>query len=217
MATVIKSQDRASASQGVAFNFEDMATQAGKYLDTIRADAARIIAEARQQATKIRETAEAEGRKAGEKAFDEIMERKVAQKLETALPAVRQAAAELQQAKQAWLARWEESAIHLASAIAARVVRQELKSDPQIALKLVREGLDLAAGSAEVRIQMNPADHAAFGEQIDRLVGEFTRIGSAQVVSDPAVSIGGCRIETQFGVIDQRFEAQLQRIEQELK
>ena len=64
---------------------------------------------------------------------------------------------------------------------------------------------------------MNPADHAAFGGQIDRLIAEFSRLGSAQVVSDPEISAGGCRIETQFGVIDQRFESQLARIEQELK
>lgn len=217
MATVIKSQDRARASHGVAFNFEDLATQAGKYLDAIRTDAARIVAEAQQQAARIRQSAEAEGRLAGEQAHDELMERKVAQKLETALPAVRHAAAELQQAKQAWLARWEQSAVHLAAAMAARVIRQELTRSPQIPLKLVREGLDLAAGSAELRIHMHPADHAAFGGQIERLIGEFSRIGSAQVVGDPEISVGGCRIETQFGVIDQRFEAQLARIEQELK
>jgi flagellar assembly protein FliH len=217
MATVIKSQDRTGVSKGVAFNFEDMQTQAGKYLDSIRADAGRIIAEAQQQAAKIRQTAEVEGRKAGEKAYDELLERKVAQKLETVLPAVRQAAAELQQSKQAWLARWEESAVHLATAMAERVIRQELKHAPQIPLTLVREGLDLAAGSAELRIHMNPADHEAFGKQVEKLIAELSRLGSALVVSAPDVSIGGCRIETQFGVIDQRFEAQLARIEQELK
>jgi flagellar biosynthesis/type III secretory pathway protein FliH len=36
------------------------------------------------------------------------------------------------------------------------------------------------------------------------------------VVADPQVSLGGCRVETRFGVIDQQFEAQLARIEQEL-
>jgi flagellar assembly protein FliH len=217
MATVIKSQDRANASHAVAFNFDDLATQAGKYLDSVRADAAKIIADAQQQASKIRATAESEGRKAGEKAHDELMDRKVSQKLETALPAVREAAAELQKSKHAWLAQWEQSAIHLAAAMAGRVIRQELTHSPQIPLTLVREALDLAAGSAEVRIHMNPADQQAFGGQIDRLIGEFSKIGAARVIGDPAVSPGGCRIETQFGIIDQRFEAQLARIEQELK
>jgi flagellar assembly protein FliH len=216
MATIIKSRDRAHKSHGVAFNFEDMAIQAGKYLESVRANAAGIIAEAQQQAAGIRQTAEAEGRKAGERAHDELLEIKVAQTLETALPAVRQAAAELQQAKQAWLAKWEQSAVHLAAAMAARVIRQELARSPQIPLELVREGLDLAAGSAELRIHMSPADQAALGGEVERLIGELSMIGSAAVVSDPAVSTGGCRIETKFGVIDQQFEAQLARIEQEL-
>jgi flagellar assembly protein FliH len=101
--------------------------------------------------------------------------------------------------------------------MAARVIRQELTRAPLIPLALVREGLDLAAGNAQLRIHMNPADHAALGGQIDRLVAEFSKLGAAEVVSDPEVSIGGCRIETQFGVIDQQFESQLARIEQELK
>ena len=35
-------------------------------------------------------------------------------------------------------------------------------------------------------------------------------------MADPEIARGGCRVETRFGTIDQQFEAQLARIEEEL-
>jgi flagellar biosynthesis/type III secretory pathway protein FliH len=35
-------------------------------------------------------------------------------------------------------------------------------------------------------------------------------------VADPNITLGGCRLQTAFGVIDKQLEAQLQRVKQEL-
>jgi len=35
-------------------------------------------------------------------------------------------------------------------------------------------------------------------------------------VADPDITPGGCRVDTQFGSIDQQLETQLARIEEEL-
>jgi flagellar biosynthesis/type III secretory pathway protein FliH len=53
--------------------------------------------------------------------------------------------------------------------------------------------------------------------QVKLLVDEMAGLGDTQVVADAAVSPGGCRVETRFGAIDQTFEAQLSRIEEELR
>ena len=42
-------------------------------------------------------------------------------------------------------------------------------------------------------------------------------LGEPQIVADATVSPGGCRVETRFGSIDQTFEAQLARVEEELR
>jgi flagellar biosynthesis/type III secretory pathway protein FliH len=80
----------------------------------------------------------------------------------------------------------------------------------------VREALDLAAGSPQVQLRMNPADHQALKSQIETIVQEFSRLSQVNVVADASIGPGGCRLETQHGVIDQRIEAQLARIEAEL-
>ena len=132
----------------MALNFDDLAAQAGQYLAEVKAEAAEIVAEARQQADSIRQQAAEEGRQAAVQAVEQM----VAEQMAPVLSALRQAAAELQHAKQAWLSHWESSAVHLAAAIAARVVRGELRRQPEITLTLVREALELAAGSPSVRL-----------------------------------------------------------------
>ena len=80
-----------------------------------------------------------------------------------------------------------------------------------------REALQLAAGGGEVRLLLNPADHQALAGQVKLLVDEMTGLGETQIVADAAISPGGCRVDTRFGAIDQPFEAQLARVEEELK
>ncbi len=104
----------------------------------------------------------------------------------------------------------------MAGAIAARVIRHELRRQPEITLTLVREALELAAGSPGVRLRLNPDDHKALGAQVRALIDAMSALGDAEVTADAEISPGGCRVETRFGTIDQQFESQLQRIEEEL-
>ena len=48
------------------------------------------------------------------------------------------------------------------------------------------------------------------------LIDAMSGLGGAEVTADAAIGRGGCRVETRFGTIDQQFESQLKRIEEEL-
>ena len=212
MPTVLKATDRNAGIHPVAFNFEDIADQANKRLDGFRADAEKIVAAARREAEKIRKQAEIDGRRAAEETVREEMAKQIA----TLVPSLKQAVQDIGHAKQGWLTHWEKSAVHVAAAIAQRLIRRELPDAPEITLTLVREALELAAGSDQLRIRMNPADHDLLGSQVGTLIKELAALATTEVVADPAITPGGCRVETRFGVIDQQFETQLQRIEEEL-
>ena len=134
----------------------------------------------------------------------------------TLLPALREAVAEIRDAKEAWLARWEAGRCSVAAAIAQRLIRRELQRRPEITLDLVRESLELAAGSSQVCIRLNPADHKVLGAQVRKLVKELSTLGDVEVKADSEITPGGCRVDTRFGAIDQQFESQLKRIEEEL-
>ncbi len=216
MSTIIRSTDHNRGIQQEAFNFEDLATQANRYLDKIRAEGAELLATARLQAEQLKQRAEAEGRAAGQKAIEQTVAKQLAEQLTTLLPALRQTVQDIRDAKQAWLRHWEKSAVAVVVAIAQRVVRRELTQHPEIAQDWLREALELAAGSSQLRIHLHPADCESLGKQSQILARELAAVATPEVVADPAISPGGCRVETRLGSIDLQLQSQLARIEEEL-
>ncbi len=219
MAGIIKSSvahESSPARQTVAFNFDDVALKANEYLAKVRTEANQILADAQRQAAETRKKAEADGRQAAMQAAEKVLDEKVSQQMKTALPALTQAIDAMQSSRHAWLQHWENNAVLLAEAMATRLVRRELAHRPDITVALVKEALSLAAGSPQLRLHLNPKDQRTLSGQIERLTKEFNRLAPLEIVADPSVSAGGCRLETQFGVIDQQFESQLARLREEL-
>lgn len=217
MATIIKASDPRGVVAAAAFNFDDLTVQAGRYLEKTRAEAAKIIADAKAQAQReadaIRKRAAADGVEDARRAAAQAVETTLAAK---ALPALRQAAKEIQLEKQTLLKRWEANALRVAFALAERVIRGELSRRPEIPLKLVRESLELAVGSAKLRLLLHPAEYEAIAPQAAALAKELAPAAEVQIAADAALSPGGCRVETEFGTIDQQIESQLARLEEEL-
>jgi flagellar biosynthesis/type III secretory pathway protein FliH len=212
MATILRAADAQFSPQVASFNLDDVAAEAAECLARARADAAEIVATAEGQAADIRRQAAEAGCKAAMQEFEKMVAAQVA----PAIEAIRQAVAELHHEKQAWISHWESGAVHLAAAIAARVIRRELRQQPEITLALVREALDLAAGSPNVRLHLHPEDYKSLGVEVRTLIDATAALGDAEVTPDATIGQGGCRVETRFGTIDQQIETQLRRIEEEL-
>jgi flagellar assembly protein FliH len=150
MSTVIRASERNNDAQSVAFNFEDVGARSERYLAKVRADALQIVMKAQQEADAIRRKAEQDGRQAAMQAVEGMIKNRLA----TVIPALRQAIAQIQEAKQSWLRHWEASAVRVSGAIAQKLVRREIGQHPEITLTLVREALELATGSSQLRIQL---------------------------------------------------------------
>ena len=220
MPAIIRATDHGRGIQPVAFNFEDIADRANKYLGKVRIEAAAIVNKAQEDAAEARrqgyEAAHTEGYAAGQKKGQEEVEAVIDQRLATLLPALQNVIGEIRDTKQSWLSQWENSAVHVAAAIARRIVRRELSQTPEISLAIIRETLELAAGSSQLRIHLNPDDHQALKPRIEALVGELAELGTTEILPDPDVAPGGCKVVTSVGTIDSRLDAQLARIEEEL-
>ena len=221
MATIIRKDSpqevqTGRAAQPISFSFADMRGQANDYLGSVRAEAAKIVQQAHQQAEQIKRQAEIAGRKAAEAAVERILDEKVGQRMQTLLPTLEQVVGEINTAKGELLAHWEQLAWKVSIAIAERIIRRELARDPEIALAVISESLRLAAGATEITLRISPADYDHLGSQIKRLAATLIQIAPSAVVADAAITPGGCRVETRFGEVDQRIESQLQRIEEEL-
>ncbi len=136
--------------------------------------------------------------------------------LETLLPALREMVGRLETAKQSFLLLWEQSAIHVAKTIAEKAIARELPEMVDVPLKLLREALELAAGGTSIKVRLNPHDYESLRPQVDILVTEMAHAARTEIVPDGKISSGGCVLETSLGMIDNRIEARLERIEQEL-
>ena len=137
-------------------------------------------------------------------------------KLETLLPSLKTMIDQLETAKQAFLQQWEQSAVKVSQAIAAKVIDGQLAEMPDIPLRLLRDALELGTGSTSIRIRLNKDDYVALKPQMDLLIQEMTRSAKTEIVGDATISPGGCILETPQGTIDNRIETRLDRIEEEL-
>ena len=145
-----------SAVQPIAFSFADMRGQANNYLER-RPRGGREDRAGGPSPRRSRFVAQAEvaGRKAAEAAVERILDEKVARRMDTLFPALEQLVAQVNDAKGELLGHWQRSAVRVATAIAERIIRRELRREPQITLDLVEEALRLAAGTAEITLHMN--------------------------------------------------------------
>ncbi len=137
-------------------------------------------------------------------------------KLETLLPALQSMVGQLETAKQSFLNLWERSAIHVAKTIAEQAIGRQLSDMVDVPLRLLRESLELGAGSTSVKVRMNPVDCESLRPQVDILIDEMSVATNIEVVPDARIAPGGCLLETSLGIIDNRIESRLERIEQEL-
>jgi flagellar assembly protein FliH len=220
MATIIKQYEpqrqSGSALRAVAYDLTDMAAQADNYLGTVRGQAAQIVEQARQEADAIRKNAEAAGKRAAEQAIERILDEKIAQQMKTLTPALQSAVRQVEDAKQQWLRHWEGCAVELAVKIAGRLVRGELQRKPELSAAWIREALQLAAGSGDVTIRLNPADQQTLAKQVAQLAAVFAPLAKVTVVPDESISLGGSKLVTEFGSIDEQLETQLERVKEEL-
>ena len=221
MATIIRKNSASEQSSGwpvrsVAFNFEDMNDRANEYLETVRGEAAKIVQQAHQQAEQVRRQAEVAGRAAAEQSAQRALDEKLSARVGTMIAALDQLVAETRDAKADWVRRWEQAAVAVAAAIAARIIRHEISKRPEISLELMREALRLAAGAVDVSLHLSPSDYEMLGGRSDALVQSLGRLAPTRIVADPTVSDGSCVVETSLGRIDQQIESQLARVQQEL-
>lgn len=207
---------RAATREAASFNFADVTSQATACVAQARLEAAQILTQAAEEADALRSHAEAAGRAAAAEAIDRLVDQRVAARfaqLEGTLECIKH---EIQSARQDWLATWREQGLKLALAIARRVIRRELVAQPDIPVALVTEALQLATGAMRMKLLMNPADVSGLADKTQKLLNADATGVPVQLVADASIEPGGCRVETEYGAIDQQFTAQLARIAEEL-
>ena len=114
------------------------------------------------------------------------------------------------EAQAAYFHQIEGETVHLALAIAARILRREAQMDPLLLTGAVRVALGQLAESTTVRIRVPAPDEAMWQEALSLLPGISLR---PQVIADQRMELGECRMETEIGLVDLGLWSQLKEIE----
>jgi len=113
-------------------------------------------------------------------------------------------------ARDGYIHRLEQESARLALAIAARILRREAQSDPLLLTGAVRVALGQLATSTVVRLRVPVADLTLWTEALTHMPNLAIR---PEVIGDPKLVLGECRMETELGSADLGLDAQLEVLE----
>ncbi len=131
-----------------------------------------------------------------------------AARYDAAVARVLAAARELQDLRAGFLARSENDVVHLAVAIAGRILGQAIDHDPALVVQMARHALARLAEPMVATIQMRP-------EALDALPEAETSAfatGPVRFEAAPQLLPGACVVQTVRGTIDISLDAQLKEI-----
>lgn len=166
-------------------------------------EAEAIVLSARETTQQIEREAHREGLTRGHAEAIGDMRRQIEQ-LDALL---REAHTQVTAAHHAVATHTEGELIELAIAVAKQVVQSEIEARPDAMVLIVKAALEAVGSRKVMAVRVNPGDYELLAEHRGDLLGSLE---SARLVSDPAISSGGCLIEVETGLIDARLESQLQ-------
>lgn len=115
---------------------------------------------------------------------------------------------ELTSLRASMIRQTENQIVELALAVARRVVHREVSLDRNLMIAIVRVALDRLGESAHVTVRLHPEEFEATGAA---RVAEFAG-SDITFVPDARVGRGGCRVESDMGMLDASVDAQIQEI-----
>lgn len=127
------------------------------------------------------------------------------------------ALAEIETYKARVLLECKEEILDVAMAVARRVLRRELAESRETVTAVLWEAIRAVTEGETAVVRVSASDLKAAEEAIPGLHAEFAQLKDVIVRADPAVSPGGCIVETAHGSVDARVEAQLDAVEAAVK
>lgn len=186
-------------------------------LEEAQSRAREILADAQVEMTSLRESAVAEARKSRGEARDagyaEGFREGRDAGLERASDLVRQAEDALDAAKEAFTQMAldaEPKILALALDTAKRITSEALVVEPEIALELIRKGMNALKDEREFSLRVDPALVSLVEGAADDLGKEYGA-RSLEVIPDGSVK-GGAIVRTPHGFVDVTLETQIRNI-----
>lgn len=123
---------------------------------------------------------------------------------------------ELKQRRENFMKEADELVLQLAVRLAERIIRKEVKTDPEVVKNVARECLKLVEERQRICIRVHPSDWQVINEFEEEILTSTHGVKSLEIKEDDHVTPGGCIIESDSGIVDAQLETQLQEISESL-
>lgn len=103
----------------------------------------------------------------------------------------------------------DDELVVLVQSLVKQMVRREIKTDPGQIIAVIREAIEsLPVASRQIQLRLHPEDAA--------LVNDFYKMGEQEqawnIVEDPLISRGGCKVITSVTQVDATLETRLTQL-----
>ena len=157
-----------------------------------------------------------EGVQAGREAGLLEAQRKLDADLAGSAAALTQACAKFDSAHRSLHEETREQLVHLAVAIASKLVKRELEPVGEVALRNIEKAVDLIFRRGTLVIQVHPDDEALVATALDGEPRWAEGFEAIEVKASVDVDAGGCRLVSGAGTVDMTLATQVELIEESL-
>jgi type III secretion protein L len=172
----------------------DASVEAREILRFAEERSSELIAQAEQEKERIFAESAQQGYAAGVEQWNEIL-------------------IEARRLRDLYISRNEAELLKLSVAIAQKVIGQSVQQNPSAVLETVRQAVKSVRSERRIMIRVNPQEESALQDRVASLKTIHSDVGELAIVADPAITAGGCVVESEVGIIDAQVETQLKAIE----
>lgn len=101
--------------------------------------------------------------------------------------------------------------------VASMVALKEVSVDQEYVRRLVTSLLHQLGAKDDVKIFLSPQDHGNAQALFQFLEKEFGKLSNTAIEASDEIPVGGCKIETRFGVVDASVQTQIENVMKSLK
>ena len=218
---VIKSVE---APRYEAFSMTDIEQEAAALLEGAKRRSVAILETARQQAVETKQKGHAEGLELGRaaghaeglaKGLDEGRAKAHAEhaaKLETLADSMTRVLRAFNDERAALAQRATAEVPRLAVAIAEKVCKRAGRYDPEVCAANATSALRLVMRSHDVKLHAHPEDCDNLRKLLPTIKRRWPALTHVELIEDPDLDRGGCRVLTEGGLVDAALQTQLDRV-----
>jgi flagellar assembly protein FliH len=155
-----------------------------------------------QELSRLLSEARAEGFREGEKQARTVFEDSLAEQRKL----VSDALFAFQQERSRYYSDVEGQLVHLALAIAGKILHREAQVDRMVVAGLVKVMLERMQQGTKAMVRIRPEDAFSWRHY-------FNTNPDVEILEDPSLEPNACRIETELGIAEMGLDAQLKEVE----